>query len=242
MLERYAHASVADLEPTLRDWDFSGGRGLLLHGPAGTGKTHAAVALWRQHRGAYTPAKFVSVVRLMQEKRRAMNDAQTAGWVEPNWKVARFVVFDDFDKARWSEWVAEEMFAIIDTLYARCVPIIVTTNHSPRELAGRVGEYTADRLREMVVPVLVGGQSRRSAPSGSYTASHAEGGHGQSSPADGVDAGASHQSQSEAESDGAFARVGVAEAGVGRPSPEEWMDPAAKRAAEAQVRLLVGGG
>lgn len=170
MLTRYEQATVLDLDEQLQGWSFEGGRGLLLHGDKGTGKTHAAYALWRDWL-ARNPADslnpdapFVSLARLFKEKRAAMDDKQTPGWSEPSWKSVRFVVFDDWDKCRWSEWVAEEMFSIIDTLYCRMVPIIVTSNLTPRAFAQHSGEFITDRIKEMVVPVPMLGQSRRRSP------------------------------------------------------------------------------
>jgi hypothetical protein len=50
------------------------------------------------------------------------------------------------------------------------VPVIVTSNLSPRDFAKHSGEYITDRIKEMVVPVPMLGVSRRVAP----TACHAE--------------------------------------------------------------------
>lgn len=167
MLTRYEQATVLDLDEQLQGWSFEGGRGLLLHGDKGTGKTHAAYALWRDWL-ARNPADslnldapFVSLARLFKEKRAAMDDKQTPGWSEPSWKSVRFVVFDDWEKARQSEWVQEELFSIIDTLYCRMIPIIVTTNLPPNQFIRCSGEFVGDRLREMVVPYHMAGASRR---------------------------------------------------------------------------------
>lgn len=166
MLERYSQATLADLDSPLNDWDFDGGRGLLLYGPKGTGKTHAAVALRDAAMQSMSlPSSFapyVSLARLMQEKRRAMN--VDTGWREPDWRSVRFVVFDDWDKLRWSEWVAEEMFGIVDTLYCRMIPVVITSNLRPRDFARHSGQYVADRVKEMCVPVELAGVSRRMTP------------------------------------------------------------------------------
>jgi hypothetical protein len=237
MLDRYAQATVADLNPTLRDWDFGGGRGLLLHGPAGTGKTHAAVALFKRERER-PPAKFVSVARFLFEKKRQMSGP--TDWREPDWRGVRFVVLDDFDKARLTEWAREELFIAIDTLYNRCVPIVVTSNLTPAQFAQHVGPYVADRLKEMVVPVPMLGASRRRAPdvpARSHPASHAQGGHGQPSPADGLAQGASHESELVAGTDCPLEGERTASDGVEHRSdlsPEEWAR------AEARLHVLLG--
>lgn len=253
MLIRYEQATVLDLDPALQAWDWGGGRGLLLHGPKGTGKTHAAVAMWKDWQ-ARNPAQsldasapFVSLARLMQEKRRSFDGKETPGWAEPNWKSVRFVVFDDWDKCRWSEWVAEEMFSIIDTLYCRMVPIIVTSNLTPAEFARHSGEYVTDRIKEMVVPVPMLGQSRRKAPDVRATGTaahpgHASRGNGLPSPADCADAGPAAQPEQQAEPHGALARVRPTQDGVGREreAPASDLSPAERDAAEAHLRVLLG--
>lgn len=175
-LSLYEKATVADLEPPLNDWDFSGGRGLLLYGDPGVGKTYAAYALWRQFCNHPTDcafpimsgrvAPFLSVAQYIRETKAAFDLKPEAKPTPIKWEQSvRFAVFDDFDKARLTDWAREEMFAIIDTLYTRQIPVVITSNcPTPKAFINHVGPYIGDRIKAMCVPHPMKGQSRRRSP------------------------------------------------------------------------------
>src|SRR5207247_2356288 len=56
---------------------------------------------------------------------------------------------DDVGAENSSEWVLEQLYAIINTRYEDGKSIVFTTNLDPTQLGEQIGERTASRLMEM---------------------------------------------------------------------------------------------
>lgn len=133
--------------------------GLMLTGPAGTGKTRiAAAACWSMLETR--ACSYVSVAHAMSRLASSLTDA---GRVE----AIRFfhgtgaVVLDDFDKCRPTDYGKEQIFAAIDTREQHGSPLLVTTNLTPSEIAERFGEPIASRLAGYCEVVEVAGADLR---------------------------------------------------------------------------------
>ncbi|HEY8977860.1 MAG TPA: ATP-binding protein, partial [Burkholderiaceae bacterium] len=140
---------------------------LLLIGPTGTGKTHAAYAALRLHCESARHADWLatSAAALLGDLRPAPGRDTEA--TLNRYLNASLLLLDDLGAAKSSEWVEEVLYRIIDHRYNACLPSIFATNVStPDELAARLGERTASRLTEMCrghLIVLKGADRRRAA-------------------------------------------------------------------------------
>jgi DNA replication protein DnaC len=74
---------------------------------------------------------------------------------------AGLLVIDDLGAEKPSEWTQERLYSVVDHQYANCLPLIVTSNLPPKELAGQTGERVASRLAETCEVVLMTGADRR---------------------------------------------------------------------------------
>ena len=152
----------APLIDAARNWALTGG-GLLLSGEVGRGKTMlaGAAALERQrtHSLIWTSAPLL-FARL------------GSGWDTDSRALALDtltsnvgLVLDDIDKARPTEYAAEQVFVAIDQRVEHHVPLLVTSNLSPGALAERwpepFGEAIASRLVGYCRVVRVIGVDRR---------------------------------------------------------------------------------
>jgi DNA replication protein DnaC len=150
-------------------------QGLYLAGQVGTGKTHTAwgaVAAWCLATGicpvssprddwgdrhATPPVIFTRMTDLLDDlrpgddSRKRIRDCQHAG----------LLVIDDLGAEKASEWTQERFYSVIDHRYANCMPLIVTSNIPPKELAEQTGERAASRLAEMCEVVPMTGTDRR---------------------------------------------------------------------------------
>lgn len=134
--------------------------GLLLAGPVGTGKTHLAAAILKAAFGRGIPAAMVPVPKLLMEMRQAIHTNEAKPLAE---KVQNrfFLVLDDLGAERVTEWTQEALYLLINDRYEAELPTVVTTNCTPEQLAGQIGDRSVDRLREMCRLIVLGGKSFR---------------------------------------------------------------------------------
>ena len=136
------------------------GKGLLLHGGVGVGKTFAAACIVNALIDKGRPCLMTNFARILNtlwgiDEKQAYIDS-----------LNKFdlLVLDDLGIERQSEYVQEQVFNVVDSRYRAKLPLIVTTNLPLKELTspasvgyGRI----YDRLLEMCHPVKVEGESRR---------------------------------------------------------------------------------
>lgn len=123
-------------------------RGLLLRGRPGAGKTHLAVAIlnqlvWSDHPRS---ALFVNVPQWLDALRESYGDG------EPPPAPSGFdvLVLDDLGAEDWSSpWTRDRIYQILNHREQERLLMIVTTNCSWDELAGRIGGPSASRLRRL---------------------------------------------------------------------------------------------
>lgn len=127
--------------------------GILLTGPAGTGKSHLAAAILRQ---VNREAHFVEVPALMARLRSTFNAAgESAEQMIDELARVPMLVLDDLGAERTTKFSEESIYMIVHKRYASRKPLIVTTNKGVIEgkdtelLVDFVGERTFDRVMGM---------------------------------------------------------------------------------------------
>lgn len=157
---------------------------ILLYGPFGVGKTALAICAMRRLLEVFysdpstmwldkhqnfitTPSLFITTPNLLDRIRATYGrnrDVEEADLLEAV-KGAAILVLDDLGAERPTEWVQEKFFTIINHRYDNELTTIFTSNLTPEELAGHLGERTAWRIMEMAECVRVDGPNLRSRPS-----------------------------------------------------------------------------
>lgn len=123
-------------------------RGLLLRGRPGAGKTHLAVAILRQLVWSDHPrtALFINVPQWLD----ALRESYGEGEPPPAPSGAEILVLDDLGAEDWSSpWTRDRIYQILNHREQQRSLMIVTTNCSWDELAGRIGGPSASRLRRL---------------------------------------------------------------------------------------------
>ncbi len=197
--QRYAHCTLEDYETQFPSADRSLGRalmqarnfvkaypletegkGLLLTGSIGVGKTHLAVGMLQaliSDRGA--KGLFVDYRDLLKQVQNSYNKSVSATELEVLAPVfeAEVLVLDELGASKPTDWVWDTVAHILNTRYNDRRTTIITTNYANLEpgvaasgpkaavreetLGDRIGERMRSRLQEMCVAVEVHGADFR---------------------------------------------------------------------------------
>ena len=136
--------------------------GLMLYGDVGTGKSFLAACIANAliTKGVPVIMTNISALSTAMGKDFERDKAQILGRISE----VPLLVLDDVGTERDTAYAYEKVQEIIDARYRSGMPLIITTNLSPKELAAPPDmryKRVYDRLLEMCYPVKVDGSSRR---------------------------------------------------------------------------------
>jgi DNA replication protein DnaC len=160
MIVRFIRNFTDDLDANLES-----GKGLWLMGDTGTGKTTLAMlvsktALERGHSVA-----IYSLPKLLARIRRTYDaDAGEASYLEFFERLTSvdLLHIDDLGVEKSSDWVLEQLYALINERYETRRSIVVTTNLDQPRLEDQIGSRTVSRLVEICGdPLPLFGEDRR---------------------------------------------------------------------------------
>lgn len=154
----YTTATLADLDQAQAfTWE-DGSLNLVLAGPVGTGKTHAAYALGNALVADGYWVQAVTVVDLLAASRPDGDPALVRAV-----QSCQVLVLDDLGAGKASEWAVEQMTSLLDLRVREGRRTIVTTNVPEPDLEEAWGGRFMDRLRYRRTVVILRGESRRKA-------------------------------------------------------------------------------
>lgn len=139
------------------------GKGLILRGPAGTGKTSIAISLLKQAIDLGKGCMMISMPSLL-DTMLTLSKGPTDVYIAYEQKIRNvpLLLLDDFGaEYKKSEWVAAKVDDIIIDRYNRMKPIILTTNYSGEWTKGHYSQRIYDRLRGEYEEAIFNGESHR---------------------------------------------------------------------------------
>lgn len=137
------------------------GKGLLLFGTVGTGKTYIAACIANALIDKGYPVLMTNFARIANTVSGMFEGKQ-----EYYDSLNRFplLILDDLSAERKTEYMQEIVFNVIDSRYRANLPLIITTNLTSEELKHPSDisyQRTFSRLLEMCLPVKVEGKDKR---------------------------------------------------------------------------------
>lgn len=140
------------------------GRGLWLFGETGTGKTSLAMLVSKEALEAGRSVAIYSLPKLLARIRRTFESATGEdNYTELFERLTSvdLLHIDDFGAEKRSDWVLEQLYALINERYETERAVVVTTNLPHEELEEQIGARTVSRLSQMCDEVPLFGPDRR---------------------------------------------------------------------------------
>jgi DNA replication protein DnaC len=159
-------AAVAEVRAFTEDLDarLAEGRGLWLFGDTGTGKTTLAMLISKAALEAGRTVAIYSLPKLLARIRRTY-DSEPGGdsylsFFERLTSVDLLHI-DDLGAEKRSDWVLEQLYALINERYETERSVLITTNLPHQELEEQIGPRTVSRLTQICDEVPLFGDDRR---------------------------------------------------------------------------------
>lgn len=137
------------------------GKGLLLYGAVGTGKTFYAAAIANALLAQGYKVLFTSLARLGNRIQSTFNGKQD---IIDSLCDYNLIILDDIKTERDTPTMNEHVYQVINTIYQSGIPMICTTNVSIEEIKNPGSKDQSriyDRILERCHPVEVSGENRR---------------------------------------------------------------------------------
>ncbi|MFN8216746.1 MAG: ATP-binding protein [Solirubrobacterales bacterium] len=152
-------AYIEELEERL-----AAGRGLWLFGDTGTGKTTLAMLISKAALEAGRTVAIYSLPKLLARIRQTY-DAEPGGDSYTTFferlTAVDLLHIDDLGAEKRSDWVLEQLYALVNERYEAQRSMLITTNLEHAELEEQIGPRTVSRLAEICDEVPVFGSDRR---------------------------------------------------------------------------------
>lgn len=144
------------------------GRGFWFFGDVGTGKTSLAMLVSKSALEAGRSVAIYSMPRLLADIKETYEERSQRSYMELFDRLCSvdLLHIDDLGAEKRTEWVLEQLYAIVNERWQEQRSMIVTTNLlDPDELRAQIGARTVSRITEMCVQIPIMGRDRREAAS-----------------------------------------------------------------------------
>jgi DNA replication protein DnaC len=153
MVLRQVRDFVGDIDRNL-----DRGRGYWFYGDVGTGKTSLAMLISKAVIEAGRSVAIYSVPKLLADIKSTYGDDSASSYLDLFRRLSRvdLLHLDDLGAEKRTEWVVEQLYAILNERWQDRRSVVVTTNATEDELTDQLGPRIISRLSEMCewVPIM----------------------------------------------------------------------------------------
>src|SRR3954452_2683581 len=159
-------AAVSEVRGYIDDIDsrLAAGRGLWIFGDTGTGKTTLAMLVSKNALAAGHSVAIYSLPKLLARIRRTY-DSEPGGdsYLSLFDKLTSvdLLHIDDLGAEKRSDWVLEQLYALVNERYEAERSVVITTNLDHADLEEQIGSRTVSRLSQICDEVPLFGTDRR---------------------------------------------------------------------------------
>ena len=146
------------------DENLDSGRGMWFFGNSGTGKTTLAMLMSRTALEAGHSVAIYSLPKLLSRIRQTYDaeiGEQSYSDLFERLATVDLLHLDDLGAEKQTEWVLEQLYALINERYEAQRSVLVTTNLPHEELEEQIGSRTVSRLSQICDEVPLFGADRR---------------------------------------------------------------------------------
>ena len=159
------------------DDNLDAGRGIWFVGDVGTGKTTLAMLVSKAAIEAGRSVAIYSLPRLLGVLRESMVSEAGLQRLVDSLSEVDLLHLDDLGAERATEWVLEQLYAIVNARYEEQRSLVITTNLDPEQLTEQLGPRIVSRIGEVCGdPILLMGEDKRNlaGPAVDYSTSYME--------------------------------------------------------------------
>jgi DNA replication protein DnaC len=150
------------------DKNLDAGNGFWFFGEVGTGKTSVAMLISKAALDAGRSVAIYSMPRLLADIKETYEESSERSYMQLFERLCSvdLLHIDDLGAEKRTEWVLEQLYAIVNERWQEQRSMIVTTNLiNPEDLREQIGPRTVSRITEMCVQIPMQGSDRRQAAS-----------------------------------------------------------------------------
>lgn len=107
------------------------GKGVFVHGPPGTGKTHLLLAMVNVLEARRVPVLFVRTDAVFRNMRGMLSRKESLDTLIETYGTVQVLVIDEFAQEAGTDFTIDVMFEVINARYASGLPTFFTSNYSP---------------------------------------------------------------------------------------------------------------
>lgn len=127
--------------------------GIIFTGGVGSGKTHLAAAIANHLLNKGVKVVFGTMSDFLEKIKEGFTTDSNE--TIKSLRNAELLIIDDFGKEKETVWSKEQIFKIINSRYENNLPMIITTEFSPKTIIARFEQAVYSRINECCFPIKI---------------------------------------------------------------------------------------